>query len=86
MSKNFDKRASEKMLDNIGIDLPKESKNKVIVNESLKSFLDGLLMSGGHLGVTNHATYYFQRCIKREWLEYIQKYLNNHGINSTITP
>ena len=86
MSKNFDKRASEKMLDSIGIDLPKKSKNKVIVNESLKSFLDGLLMSSGHLGVTNYATYYFQRCIKREWLEYIQKYLNNHGINSTITP
>jgi len=86
MSKKFNKETSERMHDITRVNKSGELKNKMIIDESLKAFLDGLLMGGGHLGAINHATYYFQRCAKREWLEYVQKYLDEHGIDSIITP
>jgi len=86
MSRKLNKETSKGMPGITETNQSEELKNKIIIDESLKAFLDGLLMGEGRLGAINHATYYFQRCAKREWLEYIQKYLNDHGIDSTITP
>jgi len=86
MSRKLNKETSKGLSGITETNQSDELKNKIIIDEGLKAFLDGLLMGGGRLGAINHATYYFQRCAKREWLEYIQKYLNDHGIDSTITP
>jgi len=86
MSKKSVKETSEEVYSIMRVNKSRKLKNKIIIDGDLKAFFDGLLMGGGHLGIINHATYYFQRCSKREWLEYIQKYLDEHNIDSTITP
>lgn len=58
--------------------------NSAILNEA-RDYIDGLMLSDGHVHCANNMTgYYHQLCKEKSWLDKISEDLYEYGIESTV--